>query len=413
MKYRSNIITAAAMMFFATSCDKPIEIETVSTQSTQNNVEALTDNDSAQDKKPQPNQEVSPTDDMNQETSQTTTQPAQSATDVLKLNWIITTPNAEFRITNENALPFDVDCDGDGTFEQTNITEHYTCVFTAPGSYQTTIQGPLAQHLTNTPKIATTNPKGTTLETRFPAPNGYYRITQTDPGYANYLHALPMLPDGSPVLLYYGAPKDYQDGHVAVIDIDVGDRDLQQCADAAMRLRTEYLFATDQHEKMVYHLANGLKFSWPEWRSGSRLVKDDKGKLVMSKTGSVNKSYKNYRSWLDKLMMYANVDSVMRESQKLTLDDIAPGDIFASRGKAYNHLIIAIDVVTAPDGTKQFLLAQSYMPAQQIEVLKNPYHSDTPWYSIEEVKQLYAEDKSFLTPEWDFPAPGPNLYRMN
>jgi hypothetical protein len=39
------------------------------------------------------------------------------------------------------------------------------------------------------------------------------------------------------VLLYNGAPKFRQDVHAAVIDIDVGTRDLQQCADATMRLR--------------------------------------------------------------------------------------------------------------------------------------------------------------------------------
>ncbi len=59
-----------------------------------------------------------------------------------------------------------------------------------------------------------------------------------------------MKPAGAPVLTYTGAPKWRQDVHVAVIDIDVGKRDLQQCADAIMRLRGEWLYgrgAQDRH----------------------------------------------------------------------------------------------------------------------------------------------------------------------
>lgn len=411
MKYQNFQILAAILLCLATSCDKPIAVDAVPDDSTReaSHVEDATNSETNTDQRL--GDSAAPSLDANSEDSALPQHPAEP--DLLTLSWNITSPNAEFRITNARTLAFDVDCDGDGTFEQTGLTEHFTCVFPQPGNYQTTIKGPLAKHLVNAPQDGQIDPDGMTLETRFPAPKGYYRMTQIDPSYAAYLHTLAMLPDGSPVLLYYGAPKDYQEGHVAVVDIDVGNRDLQQCADAAMRLRTEYLFASNQHDKMVYHLANGTIFSWPEWRNGSRLVKNDKGKLVMAKTSSANKSYENYRSWLDKLMMYANVDSVMRESKKIELDDIAPGDVFASRGKAYNHLIIAIDVVTTPEGAKKFLLAQSYMPAQQIEILKNPYHPETPWYSIDEVKQLYASDEPFVTPEWEFPAPGSNLFRMN
>ncbi len=47
-------------------------------------------------------------------------------------------------------------------------------------------------------------------------------------------------------------------------------------------------------------------------------------------------------------------------------------------------------------GEKLFMLAQSYMPAQDIHLLKNPQNDDgNPWYSL---KQGEALD----TPEWDF-----------
>ncbi|MBN2610182.1 MAG: hypothetical protein JXB00_01355, partial [Bacteroidales bacterium] len=45
---------------------------------------------------------------------------------------------------------------------------------------------------------------------------------------------------------------------------------------------------------------------------------------------------------------------------------------------------------------KVFLLAQSYMPAQDIQILKNPNDkSISPWYSLDFEGDL-------ITPEWTF-----------
>ena len=48
-------------------------------------------------------------------------------------------------------------------------------------------------------------------------------------------------------------------------------------------------------------------------------------------------------------------------------------------------------------GRRAVLLAQSYMPAQDIHVLRKPEAPDNPWYIIE-------GDGPLATPEWDFPA---------
>ena len=45
---------------------------------------------------------------------------------------------------------------------------------------------------------------------------------------------------------------------------------------------------------------------------------------------------------------------------------------------------------------KIFLLAQSYMPAQDIHILNNPENKDlSPWYDLRDTDRLY-------TPEWTF-----------
>ncbi len=246
--------------------------------------------------------------------------------------------------------------------------------------------------LADTGSVLHINASGMTVESRFSVPEGFVRT------------------NGSKVLLFNGAEKEYQAGHVAVLDIDVGQRDLQQCADACMRLRTEYLYKTKQFDKMVYHLSNWQELSWPKWIEGYRLKYLGHNKTEYNKTASRSDSYHTYRKWLSALMTYAGVSSLMKESRRLELKDIQPGDVFASTG----HMIFILDVVISIDGSgeKRFLLAQSYMPAQQIEVLKNPYHPETPWFSTRDVERSYEAGNPFVTPEWEFPAPGPNVYRI-
>ena len=244
------------------------------------------------------------------------------------------------------------------------------------------------------------DPAGTTVETRFPAPEGYVRKKYEDP-YTDYMRKLPMLPDGSPVTLFNGDLKARQDGHVGVLDIDVGTRDLQQCSDAAQRLRVEYLYGSKQYDKIKYHFTNGQELAWDKWRTGYR-VKVEGRKTTLVKTAGNDSSYNNFKKYYNMLFMYAGVSSVMKESKVITVSEMQPGDSIAAKG----HLIIILDVVENAQGHKKFLLAQSYMPAQQIEVLKNPY-SESPWYDASAFDTC-----PFITPEWIYDCPGPKIYRM-
>jgi hypothetical protein len=58
--------------------------------------------------------------------------------------------------------------------------------------------------------------------------------------------------------------------HHAVLDIDIGTEDLQQCADAVIRLRAEYLLATECDEAIAFDFTSGDRASWSNWRRGFR-----------------------------------------------------------------------------------------------------------------------------------------------
>src|SRR5712675_2018064 len=73
-------------------------------------------------------------------------------------------------------------------------------------------------------------------------PDGCKRIPAQPGSFGEWLRAIPLRKDNH-VYLYNGLPKRNQTAQFAVLDISVGNKDLQQCADAVMRLRAEYLFA--------------------------------------------------------------------------------------------------------------------------------------------------------------------------
>src|SRR5215216_2798811 len=73
-------------------------------------------------------------------------------------------------------------------------------------------------------------------------PVGYERIKVQPGSFGEWLRKTPLKKDKS-VHLYNGQLKRNQSAQFAVVDIPVGDKDLQQCADAVMRLRAEYLFS--------------------------------------------------------------------------------------------------------------------------------------------------------------------------
>jgi len=84
------------------------------------------------------------------------------------------------------------------------------------------------------------NPEGITIKQRILTPENFERTSLDEQSFGNYLRNSPLKSHGTDVRLYNGALKRNK-VHIAVINMDVGNKDLQQCADAIIRLRAEYL----------------------------------------------------------------------------------------------------------------------------------------------------------------------------
>lgn len=231
---------------------------------------------------------------------------------------------------------------------------------------------------------------------RLAPPPGFERSVASPGSFAEWLRGLPLKPAGSPVLLFNGEKKADQSVHAAVVDIDTGTRDLQQCADAVIRLRAEYLYAQGKAEAIRFHFTNGDLAVYSQWRDGFRPeVAGNKVRWV--KKGKPDTSYAGFRKYLDTLFMYAGSLSLERELQpRRQRGELQPGDVFVHGGSP-GHAVIVADVArNAKTGETAFLLAQGYMPAQQIHILKNPdERGGSPWYLVKPGERL-------RTPEWEF-----------
>ena len=87
---------------------------------------------------------------------------------------------------------------------------------------------------------------------------------------------------------------------------------------------------------------------------------------------------------------------IVQELERVDVSDIRIGDVFI-RGGSPGHCAMVIDMARCVEtGQRVFLLAQSYMPAQDIHILKNTRDTSiSPWYRLDFGDEL-------ITPEWTF-----------
>lgn len=207
------------------------------------------------------------------------------------------------------------------------------------------------------------------------------------------MRQLPLKPEGEPVRLYTGVLKPRQDAHAAVVDIDVGSRDLQQCADAVMRLRAEWLWAVNRRDDIAFNYTGGGRVPFSRWAKGERPSESGKS---WSRKGKPDASYASFRRYMTQVFAYAGTYSLERELKPVALADIAIGDVFIKGGFPGHAVIVADMAEHSATGEKRFLLVQSYMPAQDPHILVNPAAPSSPWYSAN-------FDGPLVTPEWTFP----------
>ena len=236
---------------------------------------------------------------------------------------------------------------------------------------------------------------GRTIIDRFNPPRGYKRVQVEESSFEAYLHDLPLKEAGSKVLYYDGSTKVNREVYRAVIDLPIGRKNLHQCADAVIRLRAEYLYGINAFDSIHFNFTNGFRVDYSEWIKGKRIrVKGNK--TWWEQAAPSSDSYADFWKYLETLFMYAGTLSLSKEMKPVETEEMQIGDVFIQGGSP-GHAVIVVDMVeNSHTGEKLFMLAQSYMPAQDLQILANPSDSRiSPWYSLDFGGVL-------RTPEWTF-----------
>ncbi len=215
-----------------------------------------------------------------------------------------------------------------------------------------------------------------TLIKDIPLPNGFIRIENGNESFATWLQNISLKKDKT-VYLFDGSAKQNQTAQYAVLDISIGNKNLQQCADAIMRLRAEYLFAQKRFEEIIFtdNESTEYKMTVPYDRA-------------------------HFNKYLEKVFGMCGTASLSKKLKIVNnFKNISAGDVII-KGGFPGHAVIVMDVAQNEVGQKIYLLAQSYMPAQDIHVLRNPLNEDlSPWYETNEKRIIYTPEYIFYSNE--------------
>lgn len=243
--------------------------------------------------------------------------------------------------------------------------------------------------------------KGKTIKARVKVPKNYERITYKQGSFQEFIQNYPLKSYGTKVINYDGSEYFYQSGHFGVLEVSVPKNGLQQCADALIRLRSEYLWKINQQDKIGFEFTSGHYCSWKKYAEGYR-PKIKGNKVSFHKTAAKDVSKANFYRYLNLIYMYSGTLSLYNELPKVTSSaQLQVGDMLVYPGTP-GHIVMIVDEVKNEQGEKRFILAQGNTPAQSVHLLKNPNgQTMNPWYELEpnayiEVPGYYFDKAKFI-----------------
>ncbi|EZH74685.1 hypothetical protein ATO12_13030 [Aquimarina atlantica] len=238
------------------------------------------------------------------------------------------------------------------------------------------------------------NSKGDSISSRVSIPEGYKRTEYRSGSFQEYLRHYPLKPYGSKIINYDDSEYFAQHWREAILEVPVPSNGLQQCADALMRIRSEYLWEQNRKDEIGFNFTSGHYCSWRKYAQGYR-PKINGNKVTFHKTASPNGSKANFYKYLNLIYTYAGTLSMHNELQKVLVKDIRIGDMLVKPGSP-GHIEIIVDEIINDQGDKMYLLAQGNTPAQNVCLLKN--FEDTtisPWYRFDENQPVYTPSYYF------------------
>jgi len=189
-----------------------------------------------------------------------------------------------------------------------------------------------------------------TIESYFEIPKNYKRIIQSD--YHNWIISREI--NTKDKVKYFdgktidGLGTDYK----AKFVYDIGKRNLHQCADAVIYNNARYFFDTKQYKKISYTFSHNTR--------------------VYSYVKEFNVfNEKTFKKYITMVWGYCGTWSLQEyDTIEVDIKEMQVGDMFLIGGFP-GHTMSIVDIIENSEGNKKFMLAQSFMPAQEQHILLN------------------------------------------
>ena len=232
------------------------------------------------------------------------------------------------------------------------------------------------------------------IETKFTPPFGYERVNNDS--YSKFLRQQPLKQKN--IVKYHNGQVRFNEANdvsAAVFDYDIGPLDLHQCADAAIYLRAKYNYKFRFLDKLAYTFTNGFIATYKDYLLGATYRSVNNGVDIEKIYKNPREdSFKTFRRWLDLVWNYAGTWSVEKyDTDLVEIKDIRPGDIFIQGGFP-GHAVTVVDVSVNTNNEKIYMLAQSFMPAQEQHILLNP-KNNTVWYKLDNAEIINTPEFTF------------------
>lgn len=239
------------------------------------------------------------------------------------------------------------------------------------------------------------DPSGMTVGTRFLPPAGFVRDEYEPGSFSAYVRDLPLESVGTPVRVFLSGnrgPYD-SDGVLARPLLAASE----QCADAAIRTRAEYLYAAGQFGSIRFEFNTGFVCDFATWSDGRRAVYAD-GAFSWVDDETCDASRASFERYLLFVFEWAYTGNLSRDCERVPLAELRAGDVFNRLGAdgQLGHAVMVADVARDADGRVVFLLLQGntvtvggrysgvnvHMPANPLSA------TGSPWFPAEDLPAI-------------------------
>lgn len=234
-----------------------------------------------------------------------------------------------------------------------------------------------------------------TIASRVKVPDGFKRVTYPKGSFQEYLRNYKLKPYGSKIVNYDDSHYFSQGGHIGILDVPVPKNGLQQCADALIRIRSEYLWNQNRKDEIGFNFTSGHYCSWNSYAKGYR-PKINGNKVSFQKTAKVDHSKANFYKYLNLIFTYSGTLSLYNELPSIkNAKQLQIGDMLI-KGGTPGHIAMICDEVVDANGNKLFLLFQGNTPAQSVHLVKNLQDLNrSPWYQLEKDQEISVSNYTF------------------